>query len=596
MHLRRLQTITLQIAILASLPFSLGASKKTDGNELVKEADMKALLTTLSSDEYEGRATFSEGLGLAAGYIECQLKSWGVKPGGDNGSYFQRVRVLGVKATNHTTVTVEANGQSRTFKNGEEFTVPLNSGGKRSFTSDQIEFMGYGLDAPGAKYSDFTGKDVKGRVVVFLGASGPKSLDSTYRRLLMGRARAAVDQRGAIATIGPPMGGRGAQAAPAAPAQAGAPAAGQPAALGAAQPAAQPAAQQGFGGFGGPRIETADFTTVQRLDTAIPPVVSARDEFFEFLLSGQQATYAELKAKAAEREALPVFSLKNVKITFNIDPEYRVVRTQFTRNVVGVVEGADPKLKNTYVAFGAHYDHVGYSEGEIVQTDFGPRRAETRGRVTEGTIDDRIWNGADDDGSGTVAILEVAKAFALGPRPRRSLLFVWHSGEERGLYGSRYFADYPTVPIGSIVAQINMDMVGRNRDNKAEEANTLYVIGSDRISTELHNLTIDSNQALSKPLKLDFELNDPADLEQFYYRSDHYSYAAKGIPIVFFTTGIHPDYHANTDSVDKINFEKMNRVGLLAYTLGSRLANLDHAPVRDNRGPRAGKDTAGKIE
>ncbi len=589
MRFRKPQVVVLQLALLATLPFSLAASKKDGGSGLVNAAEMKDLLTTLSSDEYEGRATFSEGLGLAAGYLACRLSSWGVKPGGDNGTYFQRVRVLGVKGQNHTTLTVEANGRTRTFKNGEGFTVPLNSGARRTFTSDQIEFVGYGLDAPGVKYSDFAGRDVKGKVVVFLGPSGPKALEGAYRRLLFGRSRYAVDQKGAVATIGPPMFGRGGTAGAPAPGQAAAPTAGQP--------AAPPAAQQGGGGFsGGPAIEREDFTTVQRLDAPVPPAVSAQDEFLEFLFDGQEYSYAQLKAKASDRDPLPIFTLKNVRVTFNIDNEYRIVRTQLTRNVVGIVEGADPRLRKTYVAFGAHYDHVGYSQGEVVQTEFGPRRAEARGRVTEGALDDRIWNGADDDGSGTVAILEVAKAFALGPKPRRSLLFVWHAGEERGLYGSRYFADYPTVPIDSIVAQINMDMVGRNRDNKAEEANTLYVIGSDRISTELHNLTIDSNQAMPKPLKLDFELNDPADLEQFYYRSDHYSYAAKGIPIVFFTTGLHPDYHANTDSSDKINYEKMGRIGQLAYSLGLRLGNLDHPPARDNRGPRAGKDTVGKIE
>ncbi len=583
---RRLLVIVIQVALLASLPFSLSAAKKNGGSQQVKVADMKEFLVTLSSDEYEGRATFSEGLGLAAGYIAGQLKSWGVKPGGDNGSYFQRVRVLGVKSQNRTTVTVEANGKTRTFKNGEGISIPANAGGKRSFTSDVIEFMGYGLDAPAAKYSDFTGKDVKGKVVVFLGSAGPKALDANYRRLLFGRSRYAVDQKGAIATIGPsftPGGGRGAQSGTPTPGQPGAPAAPAP---------AQPG---GGGGFGGPQIERPDFTTVQRLDAPLPPAISAQDEFFEFLFSGQDVPYPQLKAQAAERESLPIFTLKNVRITFNVDVDYQVVRTQLTRNVVGIVEGGDAQLKKTYVAFGAHYDHMGYSEGEIVQTSFGPRRAESRGRVTEGALEDRFWNGADDDGSGTVAIMAVAKAFALGPRPRRSLIFVWHTGEERGLYGSRYFADYPSVPIDSIVAEINMDMVGRNRDNKPEEANTLYLIGSDRISTELHNLSIDANQTLPRPLKLDFEMNDPADLEQFYYRSDHYSYAAKGIPIVFFTTGLHPDYHANTDSEDKINYEKMGRIGQLAYLIGLRVANLNHTPARDNRGARAGKGTAGKL-
>lgn len=588
MRSRKLPVIVLQIAILATLPFSLTAAKKNDGRAQVRAEDMKVFLTTISSDEYEGRATFSEGLGLAAGYIAGELSAWGVKPGGDNGSYFQRVRVLGIKSKNQTTVTVEANGQTRTFKNGEGISIPANAGGKRSFTSDQIQFMGYGLDAPAAKYSDFAGRDVKGKVVVFLGSAGPRAVEGAYRRLLFGRARYAVDQKGAVAAIGPaltPGGNQGAQAGAAAPPQPGTPA-----------PAPPAAEQRARGGIGGPQIERSDFTTVQRLDAPLPPSISAQEEFFEFLFNGQESTYAQLKVKAAERELLPIFALKNVKITFNIDVDYQVVRTQLTRNVVGIVEGSDAKLKKTYVAFGAHYDHVGYSEGEIVQTSFGPRRAESRGRITDGAMDDRFWNGADDDGSGTVTIMAIAKAFALGPRPRRSLLFVWHTGEERGLFGSRYFADYPTVPIDSIVAQINMDMVGRNRDNKPEEANTLYLIGSDRISTELHNLSVDANQLLPKPLKLDFEMNDPADPEQFYYRSDHYSYAAKGIPIVFFTTGLHPDYHANTDSEDKINYEKMGRIGQLAYRIGLRLANLDHPPARDNRGPRAGKGTEGKLE
>jgi Zn-dependent M28 family amino/carboxypeptidase len=271
------------------------------------------------------------------------------------------------------------------------------------------------------------------------------------------------------------------------------------------------------------------------------------------------------------------------------------VRTQYTRNLIGVIEGSDSKLKDTYVAFGAHYDHVGYAEGEIAVSDTGPRRLGARGRVTEGAIEDRVWNGADDDGSGTVTMLGIAKAFASSTKPRRSVVFIWHSGEERGLLGSRYYADHPTVSIDKLVAQVNMDMVGRNRDNKPEEANTVYVVGSDRISTEFHNISVDANAAIEKPLKLDYEMNDPTELEQIYYRSDHYSYAVKRIPIVFLTTGLHSDYHANTDSAEKINYEKMARIGQYAYEIGMRTANLDHAPARDNRGPRVGRGSAGKI-
>src|SRR6185436_1894174 len=133
-----------------------------------------------------------------------------------------------------------------------------------------------------------------------------------------------------------------------------------------------------------------------------------------------------------------------------------VVRTQLTQNVVAIVEGSDPQLKSSYVAFGAHYDHVGYAQAEIGSDG---RRPSPPGRVTPGAAADRIWNGADDDGSGTVALMALARAFAQGPRPKRSLVFVWHAGEESGLYGSRYFADYPTVPIDKIVAELNIDMI-----------------------------------------------------------------------------------------------------------------------------------------
>jgi len=569
MRSRRMsQGLTKTLVLIVALCLTLNAvpaQNRKAGNAKVQADDLQKWLSYLASDELEGRATFSEGLGLAAAYLAEQLRSCGVKPGGDNGSYFQRVRVLGVKSANRSTLAVEVNGQTRVFKDGEGVTFPKNVGGKRSFTVDQVEFLGYGLDAPLANHNDYAGKDVKGKAVVYLGANGPKGLGQQFRRSLGGRARYATDQKQAVASVGVGGGGFG----------------GRPGGAGAGGAAA--------GGRGG--IEPADFTTVQRLDHPLPPGVTAQDGFLEFLFSNAEVKYAELKEKAAKQEPLPSFTLKGVKLTFNLDADYQVVRTQFTRNVIGVIEGSDPKLKDTYVAFSAHYDHVGYAEGEIVQ---GARQGAV-GRVKEGAVEDRIWNGADDDGSGTTTLLGVAKAFASGPKPKRSLMFLWFAGEERGLWGSRFHADYPTAPIDKIVADLNMDMVGRNRDDKPEEANSVYMVGSDRISTELHNITVEANEGLARPLKLDFEMNDPTDLEQVYYRSDHYSYAAKGIPIVFFTTGLHPDYHHNTDSVEKINFEKMARIGQLVYDAGRRVANLDHAPTRDNRGPRVGKGGGGKI-
>jgi Zn-dependent M28 family amino/carboxypeptidase len=329
---------------------------------------------------------------------------------------------------------------------------------------------------------------------------------------------------------------------------------------------------------GGARGNQPDFTTAQRLDLQLPPNVTATDEFLEFLFSGSEFTYADLKARNERQEDLPAFTLKGVTLSFNLDAEYTVVNTRYTRNVVGVIEGSDPLLKDTYMAFGAHYDHVGYAQGML-------GAGET----------DRISNGADDDGSGTAALIGLARSFALGPKTKRSLIFVWHAGEELGQWGSRYFADYSPFPMEKIVAQLTMDMIGRNRDNKESEANTVYPIGSDRISTELHNVMVDANAGMAKPLVLDFELNDPTDPERIYFRSDHYSYAAKGIPVIFFTTGLHPDYHRVTDTVEKINFEKMTRIAQLVFETGRRLANLDHAPARDFKGARFGKGASGKI-
>jgi len=175
---------------------------------------------------------------------------------------------------------------------------------------------------------------------------------------------------------------------------------------------------------------------------------------------------------------------------------------------------------------------------------------------------------------------------------------MWHTGEEAGLYGSRYNADFPVVRLDKIQAQLNLDMVGRddcdNRD--ADYRNSLFVVGADRISTDLHNLIVDTDATLSKPLTLDYEMNDPNDPESLYTRSDHYSYASKGIPIAFFTTGLHADYHRVSDSVDKIVFPKMTRIAQLVYQVGFAIANTDRVLDRDNKGPRSGKGFQGKIE
>ncbi|HVJ28111.1 MAG TPA: M28 family peptidase [Vicinamibacterales bacterium] len=552
----------------------------TRGVAAINEPDLKTWLTYLSSDELQGRATYTEGLGLAAGYIAAHLQQWGVKPAGDNGTYLQTVRVLGIRANSKASITVDVNGQTRTFKDGEGVTFPRQMGGKQTIDGSEIAFVGYGLEVPAAEIDDYGDLAAKGKVILYLGPQGPATLPQGSGRLLTARARNAFD-KGAAAVITASVargGGRGATPAAVAPAPAAGATPATPTTAGApAAPVTPPAQPAGGRGFGPPQVDNGDFTTVQRYDAITPPQVTAQDEFLEFLFSGAEVKYADLKEKAAKREPLPRFLLKGVKMTINVDADYQVVRTRLTHNVVGIIEGSDPKLKDTYVAYGAHYDHTGFRESAKPGEDM-------------------INNGADDDGSGTVAIMAIAKAFATGPKPKRSILLVWHAGEENGLLGSEYMADHPVGgDINKIVTQLNMDMVGRNQNDDAANSNMVLIVGSDRISTELHNINEEANAALAKPLSLDYTMNDPADRESIYTRSDHYSYASKGVPIVFYFTGLHPDYHRPSDTVDKIIFDKIQRIAHLAYETGRRVANSDKAPAKDNLGPRAGKGHKGRL-
>jgi len=579
----------------------LGAQKPaTGGPKSIEPSELKEWLSYIASDELQGRQIYTEGLGLAAGYITQHLAEWGVKPGGEDGSYFQTVKVLGVRTNSNASVTVDVNGQTRTFKDGEGITFPRNMGGKQTITGDQIQFVGYGLQIPDAHIDDYANLDPKGKVIVFIG-TGPKSLPTGSARLLAARSRSALE-KGAIAVIGPPggfgRGGRGGQGATGATGAASASGVQSAAGAAGAQPARGGQPPTGGGRFGQP--DNGDFTTVQRYDQPAAASLTAQDDFLEFLFSGSEVKYSELKELASKQEPIAPFALKNVKLTMNVDADYTVVRTQLTHNVVAIIPGSDSKLRDEYVAFGAHYDHIGYSQTPGGGRGFGGGAGgaggctgQTRETPRPGDV---INNGADDDGSGTVALMALAKAFALGPKPKRSLVFVWHSGEESGLYGSRYNADYPIVPIDKIAAQLNIDMIGRNRCDKPDEENKVYIVGSDRISTELHNLNEDANTSMSKPMTLDYEMNDPADPESIYTRSDHYSYAAKGIPIIFYTTGLHRDYHYVTDEVSKIEFPKMAHITQLVYATGMKVANLDHIPARDNKGARKGKGATGKIE
>ena len=294
------------------------------------------------------------------------------------------------------------------------------------------------------------------------------------------------------------------------------------------------------------------------------------------------------------------------------------------RNVVAVLPGSDPTLRGEYVAIGAHTDHIGFNDTPVDHDSLRiynhivrPAGAEDQGaRATpeqqaevnkqlaawraahpgEARLDS-ISNGADDDGSGTVSTLEIAERMAaLRPAPKRSILFVFHVGEEKGLLGSAYYTDHPTVPRDSIVAQLNMDMVGRGDawdqtgTDKAGNRlhggpNSLFLVGSRRLSTELGDLVERVNKDDKHGLVFDYSFDANGHPDNIYCRSDHYEYARYGIPIVFFTTGLHSDYHQVTDEPAYIDYEHMARVASLVEDVALHVANLDHRVVVDHPKP-----------
>ncbi|HEX9981003.1 MAG TPA: M28 family peptidase [Flavobacterium sp.] len=225
-----------------------------------------------------------------------------------------------------------------------------------------------------------------------------------------------------------------------------------------------------------------------------------------------------------------------------------------SENIWAFVEGTDKK--DEIIVVSAHYDHVGMKNGDV-------------------------YNGADDDGSGTVALLEIAQAFQLakkdGNGPRRSILFLHVTGEEHGLHGSRYYSENPLFPLKKTMADINIDMIGRRDLLHPDTSNYVYVIGSDRLSTDLHKITEDANRNYTK-LDLDYKYNDLNDPERFYYRSDHYNFAKNGIPSVFLFNGTHADYHQPTDDPDKIEYDALAKRAKLAFGIAWQLANRE-APL-----------------
>ena len=500
------------------------------GVDTISANQIRDYLTFIASDEMEGRDTPSRGLDLTAKFLAMNLARWGFKPAGDEGSFFQRIDLRRDRADSGQT-KVELNG--RTLTAGTDF-VPAGGSGT---VSGQLVFAGNGWFVKSKEIDAYKGVDPTGKIAVIFGAPN-QFFPRGVTRAEMGKPgedsmnpRDYARSKGVVGLIYVPD----------------------------FQYLANWQRNRSLILERGSTV-VAKFQT--RTNAPLPSIVVS-PEIANALFAGEtQSATSIFNASYGSSSSSPFAMSSQKTVTLNIANNSETVPTQ---NVVAVWEGSDPVLKAEYVALGAHYDHVGSG---------CPRAG-----------DDNICNGADDDGSGTTALLGMAEALAKAPtRPKRSILFVWHTGEEKGLWGSRYFTEFPTVPLNQIVAQVNIDMIGRSKkegDTNRRNAeltgpDSIYLIGSTMMSTELGELVNTVNKSFLN-ITYDTKYDDPKDPNRFFFRSDHYNYARKGIPIIFFFDGVHEDYHGVGDTADKIDYQKMEKVTRTIYMTTWEIANR---PVR----------------
>ena len=500
--------------------------------EGITESQLYAYLSFIASDELEGRDTPSRGLNIAAKFIATNLSRWGVVPAGDPGSYFQKIALTRTKVRPSAT-TLALNGQSFAF--GTDY-IPAAIAGT---VTAPLVFAKEGYVVKAKNLDPYAGLDVKGKIIVVTGGMPRSASMADFK----GKIGQDYDTPANIAKT------RGAAALvvinyPQSPAQ-----------------------------WERTRASAVDRGTLTvpafKKEGEIPavPTVNISAKLADVLFAGEK-TGASTMSVRNSADSVAAFALspsKSLAITVGV-----AVESLSTQNIVGMIPGTDSVLQDEFVAFGAHYDHIGIR--------------------SEPVNGDSINNGADDDGSGTVGLLAMAESFSKGPRPKRSLLFVWHVGEEKGLWGSKFFVEHPTVPLSNVITQLNIDMIGRSRPDTGEASknqdysgpNEVFSIGSKMMSTQLGTLNEENNNGLFK-LSLNYKFDDPADPNRLFYRSDHYNYAKSGVPIVFFFDGIHEDYHRVSDEVQKIDFTKLMKVTRTVASLGWKLANLPKRPVVDKQ-------------
>lgn len=481
------------------------------GYESITADDLSAHLHFLASPELEGRETSFRGQKVAARYIAAVFQKLRLKPIGDKGTYFQHLDLEVTRISEQTTITLAVPSGKKEFWIRKDF---LTNSSRDTVLEAPVLFVGYADQAISKEGEEL----MKGKIVLSLvGTKSPAEEAGTRssRRLLATRP-----YPGAVATL---------------------------VILDETGPTSLPSLVNRFSNA----IDKGSMRLVggeSRRGTSSSLTYYISSELAREILAGAGTTIEAVRTSATGESFRPL-TLGNVMARIDSKIARDIKQSE---NVIGMLEGSDPKLKNEIVIFTAHYDHLGIN------------------------ADGQINHGADDDGSGTAGVLELAEAFAVNPvKPKRSVVFMTVTGEEKGLLGSYYYSQNPIIPMEKTIANLNTDMIGRvdKKYEAMDNPNYVYVIGSDKISTELDSVLRVSN-ASSENLLLDYTFNDDNDPNQFYRRSDHFNFARNGVPVVFYFTGVHDDYHRPTDTVEKILFGRAASITRLIFVTGWNTANF----------------------
>ena len=541
----RLLSLFFAAALLCAQP----PARVQTGYDSIQPAGLKADLTFLSSDALEGRMSLQHGSEIAIQWIASEFAKAGLKPlVGD--SYLQPVPIIEFSADRAlTSLTLVRDGHSEAF-HAPDATATF---AHEVTVSGKVVFAGYGISAPELNYDDYAGIDAKGKIVlifnhepqeadansVFNGIGNTRYTNNNYKLFNAERHGAVAvltmpdpNHQGPVRTLAPPAAGQ-------------APGAGRGGRGGQAQAAQRPRILSESLAEGGPGIPL--FTLGRRVS----------DSLFE--AAGKKA--AEVQTTIDAKPAPSSFDVPGVTIELHTATAEQ--RRANSYNVVGLIEGSDPALKAETIVFSGHFDHDG----------MGPAG---------------IYHGADDNGSGTVGVVALAHAFAANPvKPRRSLLFIVFAAEERGLLGSYYYVSHPLRPLATTRAHINFDMIGRNEaadprvitDISADTSNQFGLIGTD-YSPDYRETVERQNKIVGLNLTYKWDLDA---YNSVLFRSDQYPFLLHDIPAIWWFTGFHPDYHQVTDTVEKINFEKMAKIVKLAYLSGFEFADEQNPPKLEPR-------------